>query len=336
MAVTRLTDVIVPEVFYPYMVKETMVKSAIFQSGILRQDGSLASFLSGGGRTVNVPFWKDLDNTESGVANDNPATTATPGNITADKDIAARQIRTRGWSSAKLTAELAGDDPQRRIAERVAAYWTRQFQTILTSTLQGVFIDNIDNDSADMVVTIGTDAAGAASASEIISAEAILDTKQTMGDAADELDSLIMHSAAFTRLQKLNLIDYIPDSEGKVRFPTYLGYRVIVDDGVTVVAGTNRNMYWTYLVASGSVGWAEVPVATPVETDHKPAQGNGMGVDELWTRRQFVMHPYGIKWTDSSVAGEFPTNTELATKANWDRVYPERKQIGLALLRHNL
>lgn len=336
MAVTQLVDAIVPEVFYPYMVKETTEKSAIFQSGILRNDANLAGFLGGGGRSVNVPFWKDLDNTESGVASDNPATTATPGKIDASKDVAFRQIRTRGWSSAKLVAELAGDDPQRRIAERVADYWRRQFQRILVSTLEGVFLDNIANDAADMAVTIGTDAAGTPTAAEILSAEAILDTKQTMGDAADALDTLIMHSAAYTRLQKLNLIDFIPDSEGKVKFPTYLGYRVVVDDNVKVVQGTNRKMYWTYLVANGALGWAEVPTATSVETDRKPSQGNGMGVDELWTRRQFVMHPYGIKFTDASTAGEFATNAELATAANWDRVYPERKQIGLALLRHNL
>jgi len=301
------------------MMKLTKEKSAIFQSGILRSDANLAAFLSGGGRTVNVPFWKDLDNTESGVANDDPSSTATPGKIDASKDIAVRQIRTRGWSSAKLVAELAGDDPQRRIAERVAAYWTRQFQRVLVATLNGVFADNIANDSSDMVNVTGA----------AIDAEAILDTKQTMGDAADDLDTLIMHSVVYTSLQKQNLIDFIPDSEGRVRFPTYLGYRVVVDDGVNV----NGNVYDTYLVANGAIAWAEVPVATPVEIDRKPAQGNGMGVDELWTRRQFVMHPYGIAWQDDTVAGEFPTNTELATADNWDRVYVERKQVGLALLR---
>src|SRR5690606_16658583 len=263
--------------------------------------------------------WRDLANTQSNTATDDPSDVATPDNISAGRDIALRQIRTMGWSSAKLSAELAGDDPQRRIAERVAAYWSRQFQRILVATLNGVFADNIANDSSDMVNVTGA----------AIDAEAILDTKQTMGDAADDLDTLIMHSVVYTSLQKQNLIDFIPDSEGKVRFPTYLGYRVVVDDGVNV----NTNVYDTYLVANGALAWAEVPVATPVETDHFPAQGNGMGVDQLWTRRQFVMHPYGIAWQDDTVTDEFPTNAELATASNWDRVYPERKQIGLALLR---
>ena len=329
---TRLTDVIIPEVFYPYMMKRTKEKSAIFQSGIMRPDDSMSAFLGGGGRTVNVPFWKDLDNTESGVANDNPGSTATPGKIDSGKDIAARQIRTRGWAAAKLSAELAGDDPMSRIAERVSDYWVRQYQRILVSTLTGVFADNVANDSNDMVNDIGTDDAGAAVAAELVGADAILDTAQTMGDASDDLDTLIMHSVVYTRLAKLNLIDFIPDARGEVNFPTYLGYRVIKDDGVYAEAGDNRTKYWTYLVGRGAMAWADVPVATPVEVDRLPAQGNGMGVDQLWTRQQYIMHPYGIAWQDSSVAGEFPTNAELEAAANWDRVYAERKQIPISAL----
>lgn len=335
MAVTRLVDVIVPEVFGPYMMKETAQKSAIFQSGMLRTDGSLASFLQGGGRTVNVPFWKDLDNTEAGVASDDPAVSATPGSIAASKDVAARQIRTRGWSTARLSGELAGSDPMKAIASRVSDYWARQFQLILVATLRGVYADNVANDAGDMVKDIGTDATGTATAAELISAEAILDAAQTMGDASDVLDTIVMHSVVYNRLAKQNLIDFIPDSEGRVRFPSYLGFRVIKDDGVGKTTGVNRTKYHTYLVGKDALAFTEVPVDVPVAVEREEAQGNGMGVDQLWTRRQFVMHPYGIKFTDASTAGEFPTNAELEAALNWDRVYVERKQVPIAYLLTN-
>lgn len=334
MATTRLLDVIVPEVFYPYMVKRTMEKSAIFQSGMLNSDANMAAFLAGGGRTANVPFWKDLDNTESNVADDDPSSTLTPEKITTGKDVAARQVRTEGWSSARLSGVLAGDDPMMRIADLVSDYWTRQFQRILVATLHGVYLDNVANDSGDMVYDIGTDSASAITAAERISAEAVLDAAQTMGDASDALDTIIMHSVVYNNLAKLNLIDFIPDSEGKVRFPTYLNYRVIKDDGTKTITGLNRTEYVTYLVGRNAICWNEAPTSPSpnIEIDRKPEQGNGFGVDILYSRRQFVLHPYGIKWTDSSVAGEFPTNTELALAANWDRVYAERKQISLAYL----
>ena len=332
MAVTRLSDVIVPDVFLPYMLKETQEKSAVFKSGIMRNDPNLANFLRGGGQLINVPFWNDLGTPEPNTSSDNPASSATPQKITGARDVAIRINRNQGWSDADLAAELAGDDPMKRIGERVSSYWARAYQKHLISILRGVFADNGANDAGDMRNVIGSDAVGTPAAGELVSAEAILDTKQTMGDAADQLDTLIMHSVVFTRLQKLNLIDFIPDSRGEVKFPTYLGYNVVVDDGVPAVAGANRTNYSTYLVGRGAFGFAEVPPAVPVEVDRKAAQGDGAGVEEMWTRRQYIMHPYGIQWTSTALAGQSPTNAEAETVTNWDRVYPERKQIPLAEL----
>lgn len=335
MATTRLTDVVVPSVTQRYMSVDTAEKSSIFRSGILRPDANARNFLAGGGSTVNMPFWKDLTRTSPGIANDDPSSIATPMKISTGQGTAIRNIRTAAWSSADLVAELAGEDPMAQIRSRIADYWVDALEDHLVSTLIGVFADNAANDSGDMRSVIGTDAAGSPSDSQYISAEAILDAKQTMGDAARGLSVIIMHSVLHTRLQKANLIDFIPDSEGRVDFGTYMGYRVVVSDQVRVVQGTtntSRYLYSTYIVGAGAIGWAESPPAVPVEVDREPLQGNGMGVETLVTRRQYIMHPYGFKFTSSSLAGNFPTNAELQTAANWDRVYPERKQIPLVEL----
>lgn len=335
MSVTRLSDAIVPEVFFSYMLKETKVKSAFYRTGVLGEAPDMAEKLSGGGRTFTVPFWKDLDNTESDPASDDPASDATPGNITASKDVARRQVRTRGWSTANLVRELAGDDPMKRIASRTANYWGLQFDDVAISTARGLFADNIANDSGDMVNSIATDGAGAITSAELFSAEAVLDTAQTMGDAKNDLSLLAMHSVVHNRLAKNDLIDYRPDSTGKVWHAYFMDYQIVVSDKCPAVAGTNRTTYWTFLFGKDAMGWAESPVAKPVEVDSDASAADGMGVEELWTRRQFVCHPYGIKFTDSSVAAEFPTNAELMQAANWDRVYAERKQIPMALLQTN-
>jgi hypothetical protein len=332
MAVTRLSDVIVPEVFFSYMSKDTTELSRIFQSGILRQDGELGAKLAGGGRTFNVPFWNDLDNTEASTGSDDPSQKATPSNLTASKDIARRQYRTKGWSTSELSGVLAGSDPMQRIRERVAAYWNRQFQRVLVATLKGVAAENVANHASDMIKDIGNDSSGSVTDDELVSAEAILDTAQTMGDNSDVLSIIIMHSVVATRLKKENLIDFIPNSEGKVDFARYLNKLVVIDDGVTTVQGANRVKYYTYLAGPGALGFSESPPPTPVAVKRDEAAGNGAGIETLWTRRQFVMHPYGIKWTDSSVGGEFPTNADLALAGNWSRVYGERKQIPIAFL----
>ena len=335
MATTQITDVVVPQVFQRYMFEDTKVKTRIFTSGIMRNDPSQSGFLAGGGMINNLPFWKDLDDTEPGIANDDPSSIATPGKVGTGQQAAIRNIRTRSWSTMNLTAELAGSDPMERIRSRVSEYWNRAFERHLVSELVGIQAQNLASNSGDMQNIIGADVAGAPTSANLISSEAILDTKQTMGDSGDGLQVLIMHSVVYTRLQKANLIDYIPDSEGRVNFPTYLGYQVIVDDQCRVVQGTtntSRYLYTTYLVAPGAIAWAESPVAIPVETKSYPEQGNGMGSETLFTRRQYLMHPYGFKWTDASRAGQFPTNAECQMAANWTRVVPERKQVGLAFL----
>ena len=330
---TRLTDLIVPEVFFPYMMLETETKTAFFQSGILRNDPTITEKLGGGGLTFQLPGFNDLsDAIEASIGSDDPAAKSTPDKISTHRDVAIRNIRTKSWADMDLNREMIGTDPMEAIASKVANWWGRSMQRYVISCMRGIIADNVAGDNGDMVVDISNDAASAVTDAELISAEAILDAKQTMGDSGRKLTAIAMHSAVFTRLQKLNLIDYIPDSEGKVWFPTYLGYRVVEDDGLPAIAGTNRIRYHSYLFADGAVGYGESPVQVPVEVDRVPDAGNGTGQEILYTRRQFIIHPFGVRWTDASRAGNFPTNPELQDAANWDRVYPERKQVPMVAL----
>lgn len=328
----RIADTIVPEVFDSYMTKNTMQLNALYQAGVMRTDSDLARKLAGGGRTYNVPFWKDLDDTESDPASDDPDSHAIPGGITTGKDVAIRQVRTRGWTTANLVQELAGSDPMGAISNRVSAYWDRQFDRVAMATVRGVIADNIANDSGDMVEDISSDSAAAVTAAELFSAEAVSAAAQTMGDAKRVLKLIIMHSVVHTRLTDLDLIDFRPDSTGSMWVNYYRDFRVHVSDNVPAIQGVNRVRYHTYLFGADAIGFAQHAVAKPVEVESVPSAGDGAGTETLWTRKQFALHPYGIKWTDASVGGEFPTNTELALAVNWDRVYPERKQIPIAAL----
>src|SRR5688572_23549616 len=126
MSTVRLSDAVEPTVFNAYASKNTMQKSAFYGTGVLRSDADLANKLAGGGRTFNVPFWKDLDDSEPDAASDDPDSHAVPSKLTSGTDIARRVIWTKGWSAARLVNELAGSDPMRRIADRVNDYWGRR------------------------------------------------------------------------------------------------------------------------------------------------------------------------------------------------------------------
>ena len=65
--VTRIADVVVPEIFTPYVQQLTAEKSRIIQSGAMVMDSELSSSLAGGGLTFNLPSFRDLEDRKSVV-----------------------------------------------------------------------------------------------------------------------------------------------------------------------------------------------------------------------------------------------------------------------------
>jgi hypothetical protein len=52
MPVTRIQDIIEPEVFAQYVREAIIEKSALIRSGIITQNAQLDTLVSGGGRTI--------------------------------------------------------------------------------------------------------------------------------------------------------------------------------------------------------------------------------------------------------------------------------------------
>ena len=92
MAKTQVADVIVPEVFVPYVIERTAEKSRLIQSGIIANDAEFDALANEGGRTVNMPFWQDLSGDDEVIKDD---TASVPAKIAATSDAATRALRTR-------------------------------------------------------------------------------------------------------------------------------------------------------------------------------------------------------------------------------------------------
>lgn len=238
--VTKLTDVIVPELFSQYVLEKTKEKSELIASGAIESNPLLDQLVNGGGNTMKMPKWNDLTG-ESQVFSE--SADIETDKITAHKEIATLLLRARGWSAHDLSAALAGDDPMQRIAERVADWWVRDEKRIVMSILKGVFA------SADMADHV-LDITGGVTTG--ISAKAILDAKQLMGDAAEDLTLIYMHSAVYTELQKQQLITFVQPADAKVKMPTYLGYNVICDDSapVDIGVGGTKGVYTVTLTGT--------------------------------------------------------------------------------------
>lgn len=306
----HIADIIEPSTFHKYVTEKTAEKSVFLQSGIVDKNANLDDLAMTGGTTINMPFYTDLTGDDE-VLSDSGA--LTPAKIGTSQDVAVLHGRGKAWGVNDLAKALSGDDPMAAIVDLVADYWARKEQALVLATLNGVF------SAANMATNLlASDSA--------VGAELILDAIQKLGDSSEKLTAMAMSSAMKTQLRKLDLIDFIPDSQGTVNIPTYQGKRVIVDDTLVATGSGDTTRYPIYLFGAGALGRGEGAAPVPVETDRDSLAGE----DILVTRRHFIMHPRGVKWVGTP-ASTFPTNTELAVGTNWTRVY-ETKNVRMVKL----
>lgn len=312
---TKLVDIIQPEIFTPYSINRTMELSALIQSGIAENNKEFDNLASGPNTLINMPFWNDLTG-DPEVMDDEGDTV--PGKIDSGKDVARKLAFVKSFGANNLTSLLSGDDPMKAIADLFASYWGRQNQQVLLTILDGIFAAT---NMADKVhdITALLDAAA------LISGRTFLDAVQKMGDAKDLLTGVMIHSATETYLAKNDLIEYKEESQGKVRVPYFMGKRVIVDDGIAFDTGTGASE--AYLFGAGAIAWGNGSHPDIKETE---VVRNGMslaGEDVLVNRKLSILHPRGVKWIEPELgtAKTFPNLTELATGANWSRVYEPKK-----------
>ena len=272
-----------------------------------------------------MPFFKDLTGADEVLSDASPLTAAA---ITTGQDNARLHMRGRAWGVNDLAKALSGADPMRAIADLVSSYWARRYQAVLISSLTGVFADNTANDASDMVHDIASDTVAGQSAATKISPSAVIAAAGTLCDAFGRLTAIAMHSVVFQELQNQNVIVYEVPAGGDIKIPTYLGFRVLVDDSLPVNPGaTDGFKYTSYLFGEGAAAFGQGGAPVPSETDRDSLAGE----DYLITRSHFLMHPRGVEFTETSVAGEAPTNAECENAANWNRVY-ERKNVRVAAL----
>lgn len=308
MSATVLNDMIVPEIFNPYLIEETTKKSAFIDSGIATSDPSIT--LSDGGKTIKVPFFKDID--EDDEVLEDGGTGLTVHNIDTAKSVAVVHARGVAYGASDLSKVFSGADPMAAIASKLGNLWARKMQKVALASLEGIFkLDEMADSIADHT-------------SDVLTADMMADALFLLGDNFDKIQSVAMNSAVLAKLKKLDLIDVIQPSTLGPGYYTYMQKRVIVDDSIAASNG----VYPIYFFGAGALSYNENKEMAMVETERKPKEG----FDNIYSRRFFTMHPRGLQWKGTSVVGETPTNSELATKANW-ALAADRKNVAICLLK---
>jgi len=332
MATTRIADIYEPLTFAETISERAIELNAFINSGVAVQDALINNQASVGGRIGDLTGNAPLTNVDPNISSDDPGVNSTPQKLSQKTQKWILSALNQSWSSMDLANELASVNPVAGITEKIAGYWSTAWEKRLIAIVDGVIADNVANDSSDMVVDNAIEDGVNAAATNLISANALLDTGQTLGDRSTELGVVVMHSVVRTALRKENLNNFVEHSEGNVRFETYMGYRVVEDDSMTVAAGgTSGFKYTTLLFTGGAIGYGNGRILMPTEVDRNPDAGNGGGEEIIYSRESKVYHPYGFSFLSGSVAAESPSPAELKNAANWDRVF-DRKNCGIAAL----
>lgn len=285
-------NAIVPERMYDYLVEQNMTGLATFQSGVVQPSEEINSLLAGGGTTFKVPFFPDLSG-DSSVLDDVSGLGADA--LTPQQQIGSIQFRGKGFKASDLAAAASGSDPVGAIQSGLLRYWDKQFNAMMVASAKGILA------SSGCPVLNDQSASG-------ISDSFIVDTLALVGETQNDFVAVAMHPAIYASLRKSDLIDTIQPSQGEP-FQTYMGLRVILDNTLAAAG----SVYTTIFFKRGSFVFGENPAGiTPIEVDRDAAKG----IDFIYSRRRFILHPQGWSWTGTP-SGVSPTNVELAVGTNW-------------------
>ena len=276
--------------------------------------------------------------------------------LSVNKLTSAEQVgvifhRANVWGSSELAKLAVGaeNDPMQAIARRVTDYVLNAQQTDLLAVLSGVFGALGSSNSGAAFESMCVDATGSGETDlaprHIVLADAIL------GESADTFGAIVVHPDIYAYLRVREMIDYVNAKElpgitastiaaGSItdsnavdgsfanafgtsgRVPMFGSKAVIVSDDAPRTGSPGSYKYGVYMFKQGAIGQAfQAPVRTEQDRDILTSGGE----DILKVQWDLCYHPLGASWAGSTN----PTAADLATAANWTKVF-DKRNIGVA------
>ena len=260
-----------------------------------------------------------------------PTTADTPATFAQAKGAEVLQTRRAygKWTRDEVTRGIAnGADWTTAITGFIADYKLEALRNNLLAS--GVAaIDSMDTPSANYHVVDGT--LGKVTGAKVKFTFARMSTLlNKMGDARQNIKTLVFHSSVLADLITDGLANYVVDTVAGAMIikdaPFAMGRRIMVIDSSKLYTELDSDYYTQYNVlglAEGALNATIVKEDAPiekVETDKKVT---------YWTLRQdydVKFSVQGMKWVVGTIN---PTDAELATAASWDEDLSDHRECGI-------
>jgi hypothetical protein len=340
---TFLSDIVTRPEFLSYVAEAIYERSAMLRSGAVVRDASLDA--RAGGVKVEVPTWKPINPTEERIESNNTWGTSGAGYLTPQKITAGKQVAPilhRGFSYAvdDLSRLGSGADPASQIRNYLADAINKLKMATLLAQLDGLFSTAFKPLETDVSADV---APGTLTAANYLSAASAIAAKAKLGERADRLSIIIMHSSCYFYLQQVGMLTFSSDSlsSGKNiswggggvgvtndQIAYFAGMRVIVDDNIKGKNGTgattgNALKYPVYLCAQNAIGEG-VQQELRIEADR-----NILSKQDVLS----VDYHYGYHAFGSSYGGtDNPSNSTLSTAGSWSNIYTDIRNFDIVRL----
>ncbi len=308
------------EIVLDYKMEESTYKAALLESGIMRDDPLITQQMSEQGNKFTAPSFVPL----TGRSQNQDGSDITVSTITSKAQSGIVIRRSNAWSSTDLEAELASADPMKAIGGYLGSYWKEDHSATLFTVLKGAFASTTV--AAALVDDIAIEDGVAATDANKMNATTMISAQYgKMGDAAEKIVGMAVHTDVYANLVKANLITFVPVGDQGITIPKYLDKFVLYSDNMPKVAGSTSGFKYTSVFFSrGAIGKATGKVKVPLETDRQALTAGGK--DILVSRDAVVMHPYGLSFNADITTS--PSDAELELGTNWTLVY-DHKNVGL-------
>ena len=311
MAATTYSGLVIPEVWNEYIPAKIPEVAKLIGSAAVQRDENPP--FSRYGIYNYRPFVKEFT---SNMEIPTPATNLTINPLTTDKDILVCLHRAIALGEESNASRRAGVSVVKNFMIQQTEYIAKQIEDRMLYTLKGVFAGALS----------GTHQADYSSTT--IDAQKIFNAKFKIGDNADSLSTIIMHSKVFQDMLLAGLVSFVNASDlGKNialtgRIPTFGGMQIVVSDRMTYEDG----VYHTYLLGDNSLYYAMAYFNTIVGHDNLLAGGTDYAVINV----DFCVHVPGVKYNLTGVNN--PTDAQLQSSSTWAKVADHDKDIKIVEL----
>ena len=294
-----------PEVFSEYMTEQPTWNDRILASGILVQDNTIMDLIGDKGNVATLPFYVPIDAEGDPALNNDGETDNTPSEITGSKQTCMLIQRMKAWKAQDFTKELTGADPMTHVANSVSGYYRQVRAKDLMSIVDAVLsLDGMANHITDISAVEGDPA----EANKVDETTLIYAQQKAIGDSAENMGLLFLHSYMYARYKAMGLVDYnkytVPNAlAGDVEMPTIGGFIPVVSDRFTVDTSGSAPVYKTYMIGSGSILTCDkTNYEDPYYADYDPE--TKAGIRKLYTKQGYVMHPNGFSIAATKIKKE--------------------------------